>query len=254
MSSRSTVNSSSEEFDLSLFSNAMNGSIQISPSHEAMSRQATEHILSALARKPDLLLCLAGGSTPARTYQLLAESYARDAGLFGSLRVLKLDEWGGIGLNDPGSCESCLRTHLIDPLGLNHERYFGFNSNPADPQLECAKIRQLLTETGPIDLCVLGLGLNGHVGLNEPAASLQPAAHVARLTEVSLRHQMLANSRTLPSYGLTLGMAEILASSEVLLLVSGANKRKYISFDSAKPSYVSARPTPSPAHHRAQPR
>src|SRR5262249_48201744 len=77
-----------------------------------------------------------------------------------------------------------------------------------------------------IDLCVLGLGVNGHIGMNEPAPSLQPEAHVARLAATSLRHSMLKNSRRAPTYGLTLGMAEILSSREILLLVSGANKRQ----------------------------
>src|SRR5947199_376813 len=77
---------------------------------------------------------------------------------------------------------------------------------------------------GPIDLCVLGLGMNGHIAMNEPGASLQTAAHVARLTKATLAHPMLANTRSKPGFGLTLGMAEILASREILLLVNGANK------------------------------
>jgi galactosamine-6-phosphate isomerase len=102
-------------------------------------------------------------------------------------------------------------------------RYFGFQG-AADPEAECERVRRRLETEGPIDLCVLGLGLNGHVGMNEPAPMLRPAAHVASLTETSLRHTMLADARSRPTHGLTLGMAEILASHQILLLVSGVTK------------------------------
>ena len=142
------------------------------------------------------------------------------------MRLLKLDEWGGLAMDDPGSCEMQLRNQLIRPLGLPDGRYFGFRSDSPNPEKECKKVRDRLAAEGPIDLCVLGLGMNGHLGMNEPAASLQPLAHIAKLTKSSLRHPMLANSPKSPKYGLTLGMAEILASREILLLVSGAKKRR----------------------------
>ena len=203
----------------------MNPSIHRCDDHESMSRKAAERILGALAGKPDLLLCAAGGSTPLRTYQLLAAQRMHSPETFQRLRVVKLDEWGGIAMDDPGSCENQLRTLLMVPLGLPADRYFGFNSNPANPEAECERVRRRLGEEGPIDLCVLGLGMNGHIAMNEPAPSLQPEAHVAHLAETTLAHPMLANSKSKPRFGLTLGMAEILASREILLLVSGAGKR-----------------------------
>jgi len=87
-------------------------------------------------------------------------------------------------------------------------------------------VRARLEREGPIDVCVLGLGTNGHIAMNEPAASLKPTVHVAKLTAETLGHSMLASSKKIPSFGLTLGMTEILASREILLLVSGASKRE----------------------------
>lgn len=199
--------------------------ITVTENYEAMSRQAADRILAALTAKPDLLLCAAGGSSPARTYQLLAEQHRRNPAAFARLRVIKLDEWGGLRMDDPGSCETQLRTTLIEPLGLTADRCFGFNNEAAEPEAECERIRRRLAVEGPIDLCLLGLGVNGHVAMNEPAASLRPFAHVAPLTEHSLRHPMLARSKVAPSHGLTLGLAEILAAREILLLVSGTSKR-----------------------------
>ena len=180
--------------------------------------------MAAVAKKADLLLCAAGGATPLRTYQLLAQEHARAPRRFDSLRVIKLDEWGGLAMDDPCTCEQQLRTLLVNPLGISDNRYLGFNSRAAEPEIECKRIRTRLSIEGPIDFCVLGLGLNGHIAMNEPAETLNPAAHVARLTAATLAHPMLGTCNPKPTFGLTLGMDEILASREILLLVSGASK------------------------------
>jgi galactosamine-6-phosphate isomerase len=203
----------------------MKSPILVCDDAESLSRQAAKRILAALAGKPDLLLCAAGGSTPLRTYQLLARHRERHPNAFRKLRVVKLDEWGGLTMGGWGTCEEQLQAHLLDPLGVSAKRYLGFRSDPPDPEQECNRVRRGLASGGPIDLCVLGLGMNGHIAMNEPAPSLQPGAHVARLADVTLLHPMLANSRSKPTFGLTLGMAEILASRNILLLVNGANKR-----------------------------
>jgi putative deaminase/isomerase len=190
-----------------------------------MSRRAADRLVERLRRKPDALLCLATGGTPTRTYQLLAHQGATEPALFAHARILKLDEWGGLAMDDPASCEHHLRSLLVEPLGLG-SRYHGFQSQPADPQAECDRIARWLEQNGPIDVCVLGLGVNGHLGFNEPAPMLQPHAHVAQLAQTSLEHAMLALSRGRPGFGLTLGMAELLHAREVLLLVSGPAKRE----------------------------
>lgn len=193
---------------------------------EALGQETAKRLLEAVIHKPDLLWCAAGGSTPQRAYELLAKSAATQLDRFRSLRLVKLDEWGGLAMDDPGTCEYQVRTSVGVPLGVTTERYLGFDSNPADPIAECSRIRQRLAAEGPIDLCLLGLGLNGHIGMNEPAPFLEAEAHIASLAESTLRHPMLAHARSQPAYGLTLGLAEILGSREILLLVSGAKKRE----------------------------
>jgi galactosamine-6-phosphate isomerase len=93
-------------------------------------------------------------------------------------------------------------------------------------ETECARVAKWLDENGPIDLCVLGLGANGHIGFNEPAAFLQPHAHVAQLTDASLAHSMVKRCNTRPTCGLTLGMVDLLRSRHILMLVTGASKRR----------------------------
>jgi galactosamine-6-phosphate isomerase len=157
---------------------------------------------------------------------LLAKHHAKNPATFQKLRVMKLDEWGGIPMDDPGTCENQLLSLLIEPLGIAKKRYFGFHSNPADPVAECARMAKRLESEGPIDICVLGLGMNGHVAMNEPAPMLKPFCNVAELAKVTLAHPMLSQTKSPPRYGLGLGMAEILASREILLLVNGAKKRE----------------------------
>jgi galactosamine-6-phosphate isomerase len=198
--------------------------LQSYPDYERLSRAAFEVIMGQLRSRPDLLLCAATGASPTRIYELMAEQFRREPELFEKLRILKLDEWGGLAMDDPGACEFYLRQHLLEPLSIPEERYTGARSDVRFPEKECARIRDWVREHGPIDVCVLGLGSNGHLAMNEPAEALHPTAHVATLAHTTMNHAMLAQSKSRPTYGMTLGMAEILQSRKILLPVSGAAK------------------------------
>jgi galactosamine-6-phosphate isomerase len=191
-----------------------------------MSRRAAAHIVRELRLKPSLLLGAASGETPTRAYERLADVRASEPGLFRALRVLKLDEWLGVPMRDPATCESYFRRTLLEPLGVPRSRYEGFHSQPKNPRAECARLARWLQTKGPMDLCVLGLGRNGHLLMNEPATALDPAPHVARLAATTRRHSMLGRLKRAPREGLTFGMADVLQSKTVLLLVSGRHKVK----------------------------
>jgi galactosamine-6-phosphate isomerase len=197
--------------------------VAVHSDYESLSQAAVAWLLERIDRRPDALVCLAAGSTPARTYALLAERGKREPARFAKLRFIKLDEWGGLGRSDEGSCEFQLRSQLVDPIG-GADRYVGFEGQAADPAADCRRVADWVAQHGPIDVCVLGLGLNGHLGFNEPAAALTPGAHVAQLTATSMGHAMVRDRTAAPTYGVTLGMADILQSREILLLVSGARK------------------------------
>lgn len=186
-----------------------------------MSRAAVDFLCHGIEAKADSLLCMATGATPMRCYELLAQE---DRSLFEELRVIKLDEWGGIPMESPATCETFLRRSFIDPLHLG-PRYVGFESQSPDFAAECARIQAWLAGNGPIDICVLGLGINGHLGFNEPASHLRPHAHIAKLAPASLQHSMIAAEKTKPTVGLTLGIADLLLSRQIILLVSGASKK-----------------------------
>jgi galactosamine-6-phosphate isomerase len=198
--------------------------LRLAPDFEALSQAAAGFLAEEVRRRPDTLLCLATGASPARTYDLLVEQGRRRPGLFDCARWLKLDEWGGLALDDPATCEAYLRTRILEPLHVAADRWFGWHSQPSDPVAECRRVADWLAANGPIDVCVLGVGTNGHLGLNEPAEALQPGPHVASLSGTSATHSMLKLARSRPQFGLTLGMADLLQARKIVLLVSGGHK------------------------------
>jgi galactosamine-6-phosphate isomerase len=195
---------------------------------EAMSRLAADLIVTELKRRPGMLLCASAGSTPTGAYARLASRCARRPELSARLRVLQIDEWGGLRRGEPATCEADLQGKLLRPLRVAADCFAGFKTDSPDPRRECDRIARWLEENGPIDVCVLGLGINGHVAMNEPGGSLVPHAHVAKLAASSLKHSMLKNLACKPRYGMTLGMGDILRSRKILLLVSGRSKRRIL--------------------------
>jgi len=200
--------------------------IEIVANHEDLSRRAERHVLSALRRKPDLLLGVATGATPARTYERLVARASAASGPFRRLRVLGLDEWLGLPAGHPATCETYIRERILGPLRIPRSRFHGFRAASARPPAEALRLSRWLERHGPIDLCLLGLGRNGHLLMNEPADALRPRAHVATLAESTRRHSMLTGVRLAPRRGLTFGVAEVLRSRNILLLVSGRHKRR----------------------------
>ena len=196
--------------------------------HHAMSQRAGKLIYDELLKNPDLLLCAASGNSPSKTYAAFKEHLDLKPISTDNLTILKLDEWGGIPMNDAQTCESYLQQRLIQPLHVSPDRFISFNSDSTNLLEECSRIRNRLAERGPIDLCILGIGKNGHLGFNEPSAYLNPYAHIAKLEKSTLQHSMASSMMNEPSFGLTLGMAEIIQSKKILLLISGKGKQSTI--------------------------
>ena len=183
---------------------------------------ASEMVINELRQNPQSLICAATGNSPTGVYKKLVEKKANfDSS---NLRFIKLDEWYGLGINDEGSCEKYLHENLFNPLGISHNKYIAFDGKAADPEKELEHVTNYLEEDGPIDLCILGLGKNGHIAFNEPADTLHPHAHLAPLSSESLQHTMIKSTGKQIKYGMTLGMTDILQSKKIILLVNGTAK------------------------------
>ncbi len=197
--------------------------------YRKMSRLCSDSLISGLRENPEQLLCTATGHSPLGVYKNLVDAYLLEPKVLEKLRILKLDEWGGIPCEDPNSCETFIREKILKPLHISPDRYISFKSNPTSPEKECERVQGEIRHNGPIDTCILGLGKNGHIGFNEPAEALYPNCHIAQLSQQSLQHEMTNTMTIKPSYGLTLGMADILWSKKIILLLTGSHKQNIIS-------------------------
>ncbi|UJD96185.1 galactosamine-6-phosphate isomerase [Lelliottia amnigena] len=204
----------------------MNGiTFQVQSDDSSLSEAASEKLLALIHRKPDAVICLATGATPVMTYQLLVEKIIAQQVDISRITFVKLDEWVGLAPDNPATCEVFLQHHILQPLGIAPENYISFRSDNADEQ-ECARIVEQIAQRGGLDLCVLGIGKNGHLGLNEPDEKLEPACHITHLDERTRLHEMLKQANVPVEKGITLGLRDILAAREVLLLVSGEGKQR----------------------------
>lgn len=190
-----------------------------------LSKLAADEIISHLQQKPGSLLCIATGNSPTGVYQQMAKRKADFQP--DSVRLVQLDEWYGLGLEDGASCVHYINQQLIQPLNIKAGNYQSIDGKAKDPQAECDRVNNWLEANGPIDICILGIGKNGHLGFNEPAGYLHDHAHVATLSATSLTHTMLnaGTGNQQIQLGLTLGMADILQSKKIILLVNGTHKK-----------------------------
>lgn len=195
--------------------------------YERLSSQAAAIVGAQIERKHGLLFCAATGNSPIGLYAELAHRAAVDRALFQSLKIVALDEWGGLRETDPGSAAGYLRERVLTPLAVSPDRFIAFDPG-IEPGEACHRMRTELERIGPIDLAVLGLGRNGHVGFNEPGPALVPYCHVAQLSDETRRHAMTRAMTQPPLHGLTLGLQEILAARRILLLVTGEGKQQTV--------------------------
>lgn len=196
---------------------------------EELSRISAEVMVDCVRKKPEAIFCIATGSSPTRAYEIFVELVNKKHINVQKLRILKLDEWWRVSADDLSTCENFIQTKLIKPLNISLQNYISFNSDTSDSDVECSRITKIIQEQGPIDLCILGIGKNGHLGLNEPGSFFIPFPHVVKLDKKTKTHTMLTKTNVTINYGMTIGMADIIASKKVLFLVTGEEKKD--SFD-----------------------
>lgn len=193
--------------------------------YEAMSLAGADYLLDLIIKNPYANICLATGDSPCRMYEILIENIKAKHIDVTHLTFTKLDEWCGLNAEDDSTCEWFIQKYVIQPLNIKKEQLISFDNEATDYEAEAKRIHQLI-EKRPIDCCILGLGRNGHLGLNEPADKLNPAAHVIDLDELSKHHSMLKGKAI--EQGITLGLYEILNAKKILMLISGQGKAEVV--------------------------
>ena len=195
--------------------------------YEELSSQAAKLVASQLILKPDSTLGLATGSTPIGLYENLVKmNNSRDID-FSQVTTFNLDEYYPIKKDNEQSYYYFMNEHLFSKININMERTHIPNGETEDPEAECKAYERMIADNGGIDLQILGIGQNGHIGFNEPGGYLNSYTHLTGLTENTIE----ANSRffdsvdEIPTKALTMGISTILKSRKIILLASGASKK-----------------------------
>jgi glucosamine-6-phosphate deaminase len=180
-----------------------------------------------LATKPELRICLPSGTTPVEIYAEMARSVRHRLTSFAKATVFALDEFGGLATDDPGRTSLTLQRQLVDVVGLPTGAFRSLDPDAADLVQHCADYDHAIG-TG-FDLILLGIGQNGHLGMNEPGSSPNRTTHRADLhaTTIQSSARYFAHDN-LPQWGLTVGLKTILESAEVWLLATGSSKSAII--------------------------
>lgn len=188
---------------------------------------AAQRVADLLHDSPRAVLGLPTGRTPILLYDLLAEQHAEGAIDFAHATTFNLDEFVGIGEDHPGSYRAYMRRYLFDRVNLPDGQGHVLDGLTADADAECRRFEDSIAAAGGMDLMILGLGSNGHIGFNEPADSLQARTHRIALLESSRRANagFFGDDPTLvPAEAMTMGMGTILKARRILLLVTGGAK------------------------------
>lgn len=187
-------------------------------------------IASLLQSNPKAVLGLATGSSPVGVYARLVEMHRKGLVSFAKASSYNLDEYVGLPVDHPQSYRSFMNEHLFNHIDIDLARTHVPDGNASDPDAECAAYDRMLEENGPVDLQILGIGSNGHIGFNEPDTSLTSGTHVVNLLDETRE----ANARffdkldDVPRQAVTMGIGSILKARQIVLLVRGQEKAEAI--------------------------
>ena len=201
--------------------------VSVYPTDRAVAEALAHRIAVALAANPRLVLGLPTGRTPVALYKELILLVSQGRTDFSQASTFNLDEFVGIPPSHPGSYRSFMQTHLFSGVNIDPGRVNFLHGDAADLEAECARYERAIAEAGGIDLQILGIGTNGHIGFNEPARELQSRAHRVVLKPETRRSNAAlfgGNVDAVPREALSMGMATILQARAVVLLATGRSK------------------------------
>jgi len=198
---------------------------------QEVAQEAARLIIEAWEKKPDLVLGLAAGRTPLDLYQSLIRAYEEKKIDFTRVKVFSLDEYVGLSQDHPLSFAFYFRQNLFNEVNLRPENIFLLNGQAENIEAHCRWYEAMIAQAGGIDIQILGIGLNGHIGYNEPGSSFGSRTRLQVLTPETRAREKApfeARGEEPPCLALTLGLATILEAKNILLLATGEEKAQIV--------------------------
>ncbi len=194
--------------------------------YEDMSRKAANIISAQIIMKPDCVLGLATGSSPIGAYKKLVEGFEKGDLDFGDVSSVNLDEYRGLSRENEQSYYYFMHERLFDLVNINPERTHLPNGMAEDADAECARYDEVIRSMGGVDLQLLGIGHNGHIGFNEPADSFAKGTHCVDLQArtIEANKRFFASIDDVPKQALSMGIQTIMMAKKILLVASGEDK------------------------------
>ncbi len=198
--------------------------------YEQMSRQAANIISAQIVMKPNCVLGLATGSTPEGIYDCLTERYNNGDLDFSCVRSINLDEYVSLDGTNDQSYRYFMNHHLFDRVNINKENTYVPNGKATDVESECRAYDERIGDFGGIDLQLLGIGLDGHIGFNEPDEVFVKETHIVDLhpSTIEANARFFTSSDEVPRQAITMGMGAIMQAKSVLLVANGKNKKAIV--------------------------
>lgn len=201
--------------------------IHIFDTEQDVARALANRLAGAIAERPSIVLGLPTGRTPIPTYEALRQLHCSDGVSFAGVSTFNLDEFVGVDATHPGSFKQFMQRHLFDAIDLRPERIHFLNGMAPDLDAECARYERDIAAAGGIDLQLLGIGANGHIGFNEPGEELAGFTHRVTLHEGTRRDNAElfgGDAARVPREALSMGMGTILKTGAVILIATGERK------------------------------
>lgn len=194
--------------------------------YKEMSRKAANIISAQIILKPDSIIGLATGSTPIGIYEQLIEWCNKGDLDFSQVTTINLDEYKGLSGDNDQSYRYFMNTHLFDKINIDKAKTFVPNGLEADSEKACNEYNDIINGSGGIDLQLLGLGHNGHIGFNEPGGAFEKETHCVDLTKstIDANKRFFEKEEDVPRQAYTMGIRSIMQAKKILVVVSGADK------------------------------
>ena len=198
--------------------------------YDELSRKAAAIICAQVVLKPNCVLGLATGSSPLGTYAKMAEKYRAGEVDFSKVSSINLDEYIGLDGNHDQSYRYFMNNNLFCNINIDINNTHVPNGRADDMDAECAAYDELIAQSGGIDLQLLGIGLDGHIGFNEPDSHFEKATHRVVLdpSTIDANARFFASRDDVPKEAVTMGMGGIMGAKKVLLIANGKNKKDIV--------------------------